>query len=91
MMYQKFAGHEQAAAHLVYDERHNIRGLLSYSTIVITVDSEGWMTVNGLYSRTTIKHIGWFMREIGSSYQTAKQIYIDNYKMNIYTGEVLPL
>ena len=49
MMYQKFEGHEQAAARLVYDEKHNIR------------------------------------------YQTAKQIYIDNYKMNIYTGEVLPL
>lgn len=91
MKYQKINGHESAAARFIYDEDNNLRGLRSYATEVITVDKLGWMTVHGLYSMTTIKHIGWFMRKIGSSYQTAKQIYKDNLKMNIYTGEVMPV
>jgi hypothetical protein len=36
---------------------------------------------------TTIKHIGWFMRERGFTYQLAKQMYLDNKEFNIYTGE----
>ena len=62
--------------------------LISYTTTVIEITPDGWMTVNGLYSRTTIKHIGWFMRERGMTYQLAKQLYMDNKEMNIYTGEI---
>ena len=49
---------------------------------------EGWLSCNGLYSMTTIKHIGWFMRERGMTYQLAKQLYQDNKEYNINTGEV---
>ena len=49
--------------------------LVSYSTPVITVDADGWLACNGLYSRTTIRHIGQFMR-------------VNNLEYNIYTGEV---
>jgi hypothetical protein len=38
---------------------------------------------------TTIKHIGWFMRELGFTYQLAKQLYNDHKDFNIYTGEVM--
>jgi hypothetical protein len=65
---------------------------MSYATIVATIDREGWLTVHGLYSMTTRKHIGAFMREFaGMEYQTAKQIYNDGYQLNIHTGEVIPL
>ena len=48
----------------------------------------GWLKIYGLYSMTTRKHIGWFMKELGFNYQIAKQIYHDCKYLNIYTGEV---
>lgn len=80
-------GHDYAATYVrIFDD--NTVQLVSYTTVVIEITPDGWMTVNGLYSRTTIKHIGWFMRERGMTYQLAKQLYNDNMKMNIYTGEI---
>ena len=88
MMISKFAGHENAqATKMIWN--NGAQALISYSTVVITIDEEGWLHVHGLYSRTTIKHIGWFMRELGFSYQLAKQLYNDHKEFNIYTGEVL--
>ena len=83
---RKFKDHPHAQASII----ENIWGekaLKSYHTIVIEIDPEGWLKVNGLYSMTTIKHIGWFMRERGFTYQLAKQMYLDNKEFNIYTGE----
>ena len=87
MTTKRFDGHKQAAAKINYYNDGSVE-LVSYSTTVITIDSCGWLHVHGLYSRTTIKHIGWFMRMYGSSYQTAKGLLFDNMDMNIYTGEV---
>ena len=87
-MFKKINGHESAAARFLFDDAGRIRGLKSYNTMVIEINQWGWMRVNGLYSMTTRKHIGWFMKHIGSSYQMAKQLYEDNKVMNIYTGEV---
>lgn len=65
--------------------------LWSYRTLVAKVE-KSWLTVNGLYSMTTRKHIGAFMREYcGSTYQVAKQIYEDGYMLNIDTGEVVEI
>lgn len=65
--------------------------LWSYRTLVCKVE-QGWLTVKGLYSMTTRKHIGAFMREYcGSTYQMAKQLYYDGYKLNIDTGEVMEI
>lgn len=80
-------GHKYASTYVRTFEDGTVQ-LVSYTTTVIEIDSEGWMTVNGLYSMTTIKHIGWFMRERGMTYQLAKKIYNDNVKYNIYTGEI---
>ena len=85
---RKFKDHPYAQASVI----ENIWGekaLKSYHTIVIEIDSEGWLKVNGLYSMTTIRHIGWFMRELGFTYQLAKTLYNDNKEFNIYTGEVI--
>ena len=65
--------------------------LISYTTVVIEITPDGWMTCFGLYSRTTIRHIGWFMRERGLTYQLAKQLYQNNKKYNVLTGEYADL
>ena len=77
MTSKRFDGHEKAAAQINYYNDGSF-SLVSYTTTVATVDNEGWLHINGLYSRTTIKHIGWFMKMIGLSYQTAKQLVYDN-------------
>lgn len=82
----KFSDHKYAQAHM--EPIHNGIALYSYTTCVAEV-SNGWLRINGLYSMTTRKHIGWFMRELGKfDYQLAKQLYEDNKEFNIYTGEV---
>lgn len=86
MYSKKFSEHKSAQAKKEYYENGTI-ALVSYSTTVAVVNPEGWLSIRGLYSRTTIKHIGWFMRELGSTYQTAKMLYQDNKEMNIFTGE----
>ena len=64
--------------------------LRSYYTDVAMITADGWLTINGLYSATTRKHIGAFVREYANiDYQTAKRIYEDGYGYNIHTGEVV--
>ena len=88
MEIRKFADHKYAQAQInTYSD--GSQALQSYSTIVVEIDPEGWLKVNELYSMTTIRHIGWFMRELGFTYQLAKQLYNDHKKFNIYTGEVI--
>lgn len=67
--------------------------LISYDTLVCTIDSEGWLTCTGTYSATTRKHIGAFMREYApnESYCTAKRCYEQDEAYNIRTGEVMPM
>lgn len=80
-------GHRYAQTHVITYENGTVI-MVSYITPVIRISADGWLEVKGLYSRTTIKHISWFMRERGFTYQLAKQLYQDGMKMNIYTGEV---
>ena len=85
---RKFADHPHAQATIVTHDDGS-QTLISYTTPVVIIDSEGWLHVTGLYSMTTIKHIGWFMRELGLTYQLAKQLCNDQKEFNIYTGEVI--
>ena len=65
--------------------------LRSYQTDVIII-SDGWMTCTGTYSQTTRKHISAFMKQFNfGDYFLAKKLYTDNLKMNVYTGEILPI
>lgn len=67
-------------------------GLFSYYTLVATIDENGWLTVYGLHSATTRKHISAFMREYTPcDYNTAKWCYRNNYEINIHTGEVVEI
>ena len=63
--------------------------LISYVTTVAWLDNNGWLTIHGLYSATTRRHIGAFVKEYACiDYQTAKRLYNDGMMYNIYTGEV---
>lgn len=72
----------------VIEEENGDMSLVSYTTLVAQIN-DGWLSVYGLYSKTTRKHIGAFMREIGCDYSTARQLVKDNMMMNIFTGEVV--
>ena len=63
----------------------------SYNTDVIYIDKDGWLYVRGLYSATTRKQIGYFLKEYvpDMSFQEAKSLCLNNKVCNIYTGEVL--
>ena len=66
--------------------------LRSYYTDVAMIRSDGWLTINGLYSATTRRHIGAFVKEYANiSYQLAKDLYIKKMAYNIYTGEVVEI
>lgn len=86
-MLVKFDGHNQAQAWKIMDG-NDYRGLMSYQTEVITIDKEGWLIVHALWRNTTKRHIRWFMKELGFTYQWARQLYDDNMMFNIFTGEV---
>lgn len=67
--------------------------LISYQTLVCALekDEQGdqWLTCYGLHSNTTRKHISAFMSEYTNfDYYTAKNCYINDYKLNLNTGEV---
>jgi hypothetical protein len=89
MTIKKLTAMPYAQAHIEIDDQNNIH-LFSYVTRVATIDHNGWLTIFGLYSQTTRRHIGCFCKEYANcEYHTAKTIYNDNYKMNIHTGEII--
>ena len=67
--------------------------MYSYCTDVIHIDKDGWLTCTGTYSQTTRRHISAFVREYAPhfSYYDAKDAYEKRHKLNIYTGEIVPL
>lgn len=87
-MIRKFNEHPNAQAWVIEHENGDKR-LVSYNTTVCAIYGD-WLVVYGLFSATTRKHIGWFMRELGLDYQLAKALYEMGYTMNIKTGEIQP-
>lgn len=77
-----------AQAHVEIDDNGN-KFLVSYVTTVLCLTADGWLSVNGLYSATTRRHIGAFMKEYTNySYHTAKDCYWGDYALNLETGEI---
>ena len=87
-MIKTLKNHSYAQAKVIID--NNGISLISYTTLVVNIDNDGFLTCTGLYSRTTIKHIGWFMQEYGHglNYYDVKRAYNDDVGINIYTGEI---
>lgn len=81
----KFNEHKSAQASINYYIDGTV-ALQSYQTIVVEM-RENWIKVNGLYSATTRKHIGWFAKMLNLTYQDLKRLYEDNKIYNISTGE----
>ena len=76
----------------VYTFDNGAISLISYTTSVAHISNNGWLTIHGLYSQTTRRHISAFVKEYANlSYDTAKMLYNDNMMYNIHTGEVAPL
>jgi hypothetical protein len=93
MYYTNLPTMPYAQARIRFD--HSGMSLISYRTEVLRVTHDGWLTVYGLYSATTRKHISAFMRSmVGAplnNYQVAKAAYEGNYRINTYTGEIQEL
>lgn len=78
-----------------YAQAHIIRCpnciiLVSYKTEVAEIKG-GVLRVYGLYSMTTRKHIGAFMKEFGFDYSIAKYCYTHNVGFDIITKEYVAL
>ena len=81
--------HAQAKV-LIMDNGNII--LRSYYTDVAMIRSDGWLIINGLYSATTRRHIGAFVKEYANiSYQLAKDLCVKKMAYNIYTGEIVEI
>ena len=80
-------GHPFASCGVDYDEQGT--HLISYATKIATISPDGWLHVYGLFSATTRKHIGWFLKEYGNhtNYACARYCYEHNHEYNTRTGE----
>ena len=89
-MIKKLTAMPYAQAHVEIDNQGN-KNLFSYVTLVATITDDGWLSVFGLHSMTTRKHISAFVKEYTNGvldYTNAKAAFEDNYRINIYTGEI---
>jgi hypothetical protein len=87
---KKLTAMPYAQAHVEIHE-DGAKSLFSYVTLVAHITADGWLTIYGLYSATTRKHISAFMKEYGGGildYYSAKGAYEGNYRINIFTGEI---
>ena len=90
MTIKKLTAMPYAQAHIEIDNQGN-KNLFSYVTLVATITDDGWLSVFGLHSMTTRKHISAFVKEYTNGvldYTNAKAAYEDNHRINIYTGEI---
>jgi hypothetical protein len=88
-IFRKLSAMPYAQAHVEVLDDGSVH-LFSYVTRVATVDKDGWLYVYGLYSMTTRKHIGAFVKEYAAplTFQNAKMCYTDKVRINYITGEV---
>lgn len=90
MIIKKLENLRSDANALVIIEKDGTINLVSYETIVAIIDSEGWLLIKGLYSKTTKKHIGAFMQEFCNlEFEDAEKIYDNAWLLNIHTGEII--
>lgn len=81
----KFMPYAQARVHT-----HPTRiWLQSYDTCVAVIDGD-WLTINGLYSMTTRRHLVAFCKEYcgGMQFPTIKMLATQHLRLNLKTGEI---
>ena len=91
MTIRKLDNHRYSQCHVEITDTATIH-FFSYSTLVCSID-DGWLSCSGLYSMTTRKQIGWFLKEYAPriTFQMVKQCVEDNTMIDINTGEIVPL
>lgn len=77
-----------AQAHIVRNGQKVV--LVSYRTACVMINN-GILTCNGLYSRTTIRHIGAFCRQFGTDYFVAKRCYQTSSAYDLAEKRFIPL
>lgn len=82
---KRLSGMEYAQAGIIYEPACEF--LVSYETIVAELTADGWLTVYGLFSATTRKHLSRWGRLHGVDYGILKRLYEREKSMNIYSGE----
>ena len=89
-MIKKLNDHRYSQCHVEITTAGDIN-FFSYATLVCRIE-EGWLSCTGLYSMTTRKQIGWFLKEYAPdmTFQMVKQCFEDSMMINIHTGEVVP-
>lgn len=95
MTIRKLSAMPYAQAHVEIDKTGDTY-LYSYVTLVAAIEhdenGERWLSLSGLYSMTTRKHISAFMKEYTDfNYSTAKMCATDGVCMNLDTGEIKEL
>lgn len=90
----KLSAHPYANAHVELYQNGTI-ALYSYNTCVAEIDVNGWLTVNGLFSNTTRRHLGSFAKEYikfpngqSGDYYLMKWCVTNNLRFNVNTGEI---
>lgn len=86
--YTSMPNHRYAQCHIEHTDDGIF--LFSYSTMVCAIDNDGYLNCTGLYSRTTISHIGWFARYYTDlTYQEIKKAYLGNYRIHIHHHDII--
>lgn len=90
-MEKKLRDMPYAQAKVIISEDECCIELQSYKTIVARLYCGSWLTIHGLYSMTTRKHIKAFCREYCgfSDFSLIKKLATQNIEYNIHTGEIL--
>ena len=91
---ERMPEHESAQCGIIKDEYGT--HLISYETLICSISPDGILsaTFNPAYSRTTAKHVGWFMKYYAPAkynYYTVKWCYENDMTINLNTGEIAPL
>lgn len=81
----------QAGVIKAYADNKEAVFLVSYETIVAEIE-DNWLHVYGLFSNTTRRHIGAFLKEYAPrlSYYDAKACVQNDWEINILNGAVRP-
>jgi hypothetical protein len=85
---KKLAYQPYAQAGVIFDA--NGIHLISYTTLVCTIDNDGYLSCTGTYSQTTRKHIGSFLKEYAPNlcYYDAKRCYEKGEMIHIDNGDI---
>lgn len=89
MTIRKLDNHRYSQCHVEITD--TATHFFSYSTLVCSIE-DGWLSCFGLYSMTTRKQIGWFLKEYAPriTFQMVKQCVEQDMMINIDTGEIVP-